>query len=79
MTLGTKPNHNKQVFYMGIGDKFLRPNGTLKDNVMIDPPPLLHPNAASYQIGGESIIDKVKELMGTLPAATGRSTPEFWL
>jgi beta-glucosidase len=53
---------NKHVFYLDIGDKFLKDDGTLTKDVM---PDLLHLNEASYRIWAESIEPKVKELMGS--------------
>jgi beta-glucosidase len=53
---------NKHVFYLDIGDKFLKDDGTLTKDVM---PDLLHLNEGSYRIWAESIEPKVKELMGS--------------
>jgi lysophospholipase L1-like esterase len=52
---------DKQVFFLDIGPKFLKEDGTLSKEVM---PDLLHLNEASYRIWAESIESKLKELLG---------------
>lgn len=51
---------NKRVFYMDIGNIFLKPDGTLPKEIM---PDLLHLNATGYQMWADAIEGKVKELM----------------
>lgn len=51
---------NKRVFYMDIGNTFLKPDGTLPKEIM---PDLLHLNAQGYQMWTDAIEGKVKELM----------------
>ncbi|WP_395738793.1 platelet-activating factor acetylhydrolase IB subunit [Prosthecobacter sp.] len=51
---------NKRVFYMDIGNTFLKPDGTLPQEIM---PDLLHLNPAGYQMWADAIEGKVKELM----------------
>lgn len=48
------------VFWMDIGAKFLRPDGTLPIDIM---PDRLHPNEKGYAIWAEAIEDRVKELL----------------
>ena len=52
---------DKQVFFLDIGPKFLKEDGTLSKEIM---PDLLHLNEASYRIWAEATEAKVKELMG---------------
>lgn len=51
---------NKRVFYMDIGNTFLKPDGTLPKEIM---PDLLHLSAQGYQMWADAIEGKVKELM----------------
>ncbi|MBN8418710.1 MAG: GDSL family lipase [Verrucomicrobia bacterium] len=51
---------NKRVFYMDIGNSFLKPDGTLPKEIM---PDLLHLSAQGYQMWADAIEGKVKELM----------------
>ena len=52
----------KTVKYMDIGDKFLKPDGTLpKDDTMYD---FLHPNAKGYEVWAAAINDTVLEMAG---------------
>ena len=48
------------VVYMDIGEKFLRPDGTLGKDIM---PDLLHPNEKGYEIWAEAIEPTVARLM----------------
>lgn len=50
----------KRVFYMDIGNTFLKPDGTLPKEIM---PDLLHLSAQGYQRWADAIEGKVKELM----------------
>ena len=59
---------NRNVFYMDIGDKFLAADGTLPADVM---PDFLHPNEKGYQIWGEAVIARVKELMASTTTTSG--------
>lgn len=52
---------DKQVFYLDIGPKFLKEDGTLSKEIM---PDLLHLNEASYRIWAEATEAKVAQLMG---------------
>ena len=52
---------DKQVFFLDIGAKFLKEDGTLSKEVM---PDLLHLNEASYRTWAEAIEPKVAQLMG---------------
>ncbi|HEX3601015.1 MAG TPA: GDSL-type esterase/lipase family protein [Lacipirellulaceae bacterium] len=52
---------DKKVFYMDIGDKFLKPDGTLPRDIM---PDSLHPNEKGYEIWAEAIEPTVAKLMG---------------
>ncbi|WP_395734468.1 platelet-activating factor acetylhydrolase IB subunit [Prosthecobacter sp.] len=51
---------SKRVFYMDIGNTFLKPDGTLPKEIM---PDLLHLSAQGYQMWTDAIEGKVKELM----------------
>jgi len=51
---------NKRVFYMDIGNAFLKPDGTLPKETM---PDLLHLSAQGYQMWADAIEGRVKELM----------------
>jgi len=51
----------RTVFYLDIGPKFLKDDGTLPRDVM---PDLLHPNAKGYEIWAEAIEPSVAKLMG---------------
>lgn len=51
---------NKRVYYMDIGNTFLKPDGTLPKEIM---PDLLHLSAQGYQMWADAIEGKVKELM----------------
>lgn len=51
---------NQRVFYMDIGNTFLKPDGTLPKEIM---PDLLHLSAQGYQMWADAIEGKVKELM----------------
>lgn len=57
-----KLGDDKHVFYMDIGAKFLKEDGTLSKEVM---PDLLHLNAASYETWATAIDGKLGELLGT--------------
>ena len=50
----------KRIFFMDIGNTFLRPDGTLPKEIM---PDLLHLNPTGYQMWADAIEGKVKELM----------------
>jgi lysophospholipase L1-like esterase len=52
---------DKAVFYLDIGQKFLKDDGTLGKDIM---PDLLHPNAKGYEIWAEAIEPTVAKLMG---------------
>jgi len=51
---------NKRVYYMDIGNTFLKPDGTLPKEIM---PDLLHLSAQGYQMWADAIEGNVKELM----------------
>ncbi len=51
---------DKAVFYLDIGSKYLKADGTLPRDLM---PDLLHPNAKGYEIWAEAIEPSVKKLM----------------
>jgi lysophospholipase L1-like esterase len=55
-----KWDDGKNIFYMDIGDKFLQPDGSISNEIMVD---YLHPSPKGYQIWADAIIGKVKELM----------------
>ena len=48
------------MFFLDIGDKFMKPDGTLTKDVM---PDFLHLSAAGYQIWADAISPKLAELM----------------
>ena len=52
---------DKQVFFLDIGPKFLKEDGTLSKEIM---PDLLHLNEASYRIWAEATEAKVAQLLG---------------
>lgn len=52
---------DKQVYYLDIGAKFLKDDGTLSKEIM---PDLLHLNEASYRIWAEATEPKVAQLLG---------------
>ena len=49
------------VFFLDVGPKFLKADGTLSKSIM---PDLLHPNAKGYQIWAETMEPVVVKLMG---------------
>lgn len=51
---------SQRVFYMDIGNTFLKPDGTLPKEIM---PDLLHLSPQGYQMWTDAIEGKVKELM----------------
>ena len=51
----------KMIYYLDIGDKFLRPDKTMSADIM---PDFLHPNATGYKIWAEAMEPKLAELMG---------------
>lgn len=55
-----KLEDGKNVFFLDIGDKFMKPDGTLTKDVM---PDFLHLSAAGYQIWADAISPKLAELM----------------
>jgi beta-glucosidase len=59
--LASKLADDKNVFYLDIGPKFLKEDGTLSRDVM---PDLLHLSPQGYQIWADAIEPKVKELLG---------------
>lgn len=56
----SKLDDGKNVFFLDIGDKFMKPDGTLTKDVM---PDFLHLSAAGYQIWADAISPKLAELM----------------
>jgi len=50
----------KRIYYMDIGNTFLKPDGTLPKEIM---PDLLHLNPIGYQMWADAIAGKVKDLM----------------
>ncbi len=56
-----KAADDKRVFFLDIGAKFLKEDGTLEKEIM---PDLLHLSGKGYEIWAESIEAKVKELLG---------------
>lgn len=52
---------DKNIFYLNINDKFLKPDGALSKDIM---PDLLHPNEKGYEIWAQAIEPTVKKLMG---------------
>jgi beta-glucosidase len=59
--LASKLADDKQVFYLDIGPKFLKEDGTLSADVM---PDRLHLSPQGYQIWADAIEPKLKELLG---------------
>ena len=51
----------RMIHYLDVGEKFLRPDGTLPADVM---PDFLHPNERGYQIWARAIEPKLAELLG---------------
>lgn len=56
----SKLNDNEHIHYLDIGQKFLRPDGTMPRDIM---PDYLHPNTKGYQIWADAILPKLKELL----------------
>jgi lysophospholipase L1-like esterase len=56
----SKLDDGKHVFYLDIGKKFLKEDGSFKDDISRD---YLHFNAAGYQIEADAIAPKLAELM----------------
>lgn len=56
----SKLDDGKNVFFLDIGDKFMKPDGTLTKDVM---PDFLHLSAAGYQMWADAISPKLAELM----------------
>jgi lysophospholipase L1-like esterase len=52
---------DKDIYYLDIGQKFLKEDGTLTKDIM---PDLLHPNAKGYAIWAKAIEPSVAKLMG---------------
>lgn len=55
-----KLDDGKNVFFLDIGDKFMKPDGTLTKDIM---PDFLHLSPAGYQIWADAISPKLAELM----------------
>jgi lysophospholipase L1-like esterase len=53
-------NDGRWIYYLDIGDKFLRPDKTMPAEIM---PDFLHPNVAGYKIWAEAMEPKLAELM----------------
>jgi lysophospholipase L1-like esterase len=60
----------RNVFYLDIGKKFLKDDGTLSKDIM---PDLLHLNAKSYETWAEAIEPSVAKLMGETSGVQGRT------
>lgn len=56
-----KLHDGKTIHYLDIGEKFLQPDGTIAKEIM---PDFLHLSAKGYEIWGDAIAPKVKELVG---------------
>ncbi len=59
--IASKLADDKMVYYLDIGPKFLKEDGTLTKDIM---PDLLHLSPQGYEIWAAAIEPKVKELMG---------------
>lgn len=59
--LASKIADDEKVFYLDIGQEFLEEDQTLTKEIM---PDLLHLSDKGYEIWGEAIAPKLKELMG---------------
>ena len=59
-TLISKFDDAKSIFYLDIGPRFLRPDGTLPTDIM---PDLLHPNWQGYQIWADAIKTPLENLV----------------
>jgi beta-glucosidase len=59
--LASKLADDKNVFYLDIGPKFLKEDGTLSADIM---PDRLHLSPQGYQIWADAIEPKLKELLG---------------
>jgi N-acetylglucosamine-6-sulfatase len=59
--LASKVADDKMVFFLDIGPKFLNDDGSISKEIM---PDSLHLSPKGYEIWGEAIEPKVKELMG---------------
>lgn len=55
-----KLDDGKNIFFLDIGDKFMKPDGTLTKDIM---PDFLHLSPAGYQIWADAISPKLAELM----------------
>jgi lysophospholipase L1-like esterase len=66
--LASRAADGKNVFYLDIGPKFLKADGTLSKEIM---PDLLHLSPKGYTIWAESIEPKVRELLGKGPKKAG--------
>ena len=55
-----KFDDGRRVFFLDIGDKFLRPDGVLPASIM---PDFLHPNEEGYRIWAEAMDAKFRELL----------------
>ncbi len=52
---------DKNVFYLDIGQKFLKEDGSLPKDIM---PDYLHPNAKGYEIWASAMEPTIVRLMG---------------
>jgi len=59
-TLAKLDDGGRTVAYLDIGDKFLQSDGVLPATVM---PDFLHPNEKGYEIWGDSMAQKLSELL----------------
>ncbi|MCX7047449.1 MAG: platelet-activating factor acetylhydrolase IB subunit [Candidatus Sumerlaeota bacterium] len=62
--IASKLADGKMVFYLDIGKKFLKDDGTLTKDIM---PDFLHPNAKGYQIWSEAMEPELAKLVGPKP------------
>jgi len=62
--LTAKLADNKHVWWLDVGQIFLRPDGTIKTNLM---PDLLHPNLAGAEAWAQAIEPTLAKLMGDKP------------
>jgi beta-glucosidase len=71
-TRAAKLTDKPYVTYLDIGDKFLAPDGTLREEIM---PDRLHLSAKGYQIWADAIDATVRELLGDALDANPRQPP----
>ena len=59
--IASKVADGEAVFFLDIGDKFLQPDKSLTKEIM---PDLLHLSEKGYEIWGEAVTPKLKEMIG---------------